>query len=278
MQDVQAMMGTTKLLKWAGSKSGIIHRIIPYLNFNQEYIEPFCGSAAFFFESKPKCAHLNDTNKDLIRFYRHIKENYESVFDVYSSIAVGELEYYKARDEYNIESCAIRKSGLFIYLNHYCFNGIYRTNKSGNFNTPFGAKIKAKKKLKLADFERAAQILKSATLDDNDFETFLIKLNPNNACIYMDPPYFTDDERVFGEYGATTFKKEDLTRLARIATDLADKNRIVISYRQCSEFCELFGNYIAGTTNVVRNVGGFRGRRKRDTELIAIMDFKQCAR
>lgn len=278
MQDVQAIPSATKLLKWAGSKSGIIHRIVPYLNFDQEYIEPFCGSAAFFFESKPKCAHLNDTNKDLIRFYRDIKENHESVFDIYRSIEVGECEYYKARDEYNAESDTIRKSGLFIYLNHYCFNGIYRTNKSGNFNTPFGAKIKSKTKLKLVDFARAAQVLKSATLNDNDFEKFLVELNPKNACIYMDPPYFTDDERVFGEYGATTFKKEDLGRLAKIAMELADTNRIVISYRQCSEFCELFGKYIAGTTSVVRNVGGFKGRRKQDTELIAIMDFKKCAR
>lgn len=264
----------SKLLKWAGSKSGISNRIVPYLNFEGDYIEPFCGSAAFFFQSKPERAHLNDTNKELIRFYRDVKCDYPAVFAAYDSIEIGEEQYYAAREEYNSEPYTIRKSGLFVYLNHYCFNGIYRTNKAGHFNTPFGGKVKAKTKLTIEHFANAANILKCATLTDDDFEIFLINLNPKNACIYLDPPYFTDDERVFGEYGATTFKKADLKRLAQIATELAETNRIVISYRACSEFSELFGNYIAGQTNVVRNVGGFSGRRKQDTELIAIMDFR----
>ena len=274
MQIEQGTQTASKLLKWAGSKAGISHRIVPYLNFEGDYIEPFCGSAAFFFQSKPERAHLNDTNKELIRFYRDVKFDHAAVFEAYNSIEIGEKQYYAAREEYNSELYTIRKSGLFVYLNHYCFNGIYRTNKAGHFNTPFGAKVKAKTKLTIEHFANAANILKSATLTDDDFELFLVNLKPKDACVYLDPPYFTDDERVFGEYGATTFKKADLNRLAKIATELAETNRIVISYRQCSEFSELFEKYIAGKTNVVRNVGGFSGRRKQDIELIAIMDFR----
>lgn len=277
MPKTTAIAQPTKLLKWAGSKSGISHRIVPHLRFDATYIEPFCGSAAFFFQAHATSAFLNDLNSDLIRFYIDIKLHYQSVFDAYSSVEVSEKEYYAAREEYNSTPPSPRKSGLFVYLNHYCFNGIYRTNKRGEFNTPFGAKTKVKEKLKIDDFRAAADILQGATLSDRDFEEFLRLLNPANACIYLDPPYFTDDERVFGEYGANTFKGSDLLRLAAISNELAKGNRVVVSYRRCTEFMDLFGKHVVAETNVIRNVGGFKGRRKQDTELIAIMDFRECA-
>lgn len=276
MYNSREQLTGNKLLKWAGSKSGISRQIVPFLRFDRLYIEPFCGSAAFFFENRPAQACLNDLNSNLIRFYTDLRDKAIEVYSVYASIEINDAAYYKARDEYNAIQPSTRKSGLFIYLNHYCFNGLYRTNKKGNFNTPFGAKQKIKERLSVKDFQLASQSLARTMLTDHDFQKFLDEVKPMNSCIYLDPPYFTDDERVFGEYGAQPFTSADLERLTLTCKKLATNNRVVVSYRKCSEFVDLFSKYIVSEISVVRNVGGFRGRRKLDTEMVAVMDFKEC--
>ena len=87
----------------------------------------------------------------------------------------------------------------------------------------------------------------------------------------MDPPYFTKDDRVFGEYGASVFNRSDLHRLKDLSVRLAANNIVVLTYKDCTEFRELFGESIISKIPITRNVGGFAGRRKRDLELIAVM-------
>lgn len=261
----------SKLLKWAGSKSQISDSISPLLSFDVPYIEPFCGSAAFFFENLPNVCHLNDLNSDLISFFRQIKAAPDKVWTEYNDIPIDEKSYYLARSRYNEMKQGAKKAGHFIYLNHFCFNGLYRTNLSGKFNTPYGAKSKIKKKLDQKAFRYFSRVLQSAQLHSLDFEAFLTDLRPTGSCIYMDPPYFTNDERVFGEYGANTFKGCDLSRLLKISLDLSKANRVVVSYKNCTEFSELFDNFIVGDIAVTRNVGGFAGRRKSEKELIAVL-------
>jgi DNA adenine methylase len=265
------MSGQSKLLKWAGSKSQISDRITPFLSFDVPYIEPFCGSAVFFFENSPTTCHLNDLNADLIGFFTQTKNAPDEVWEYYDAIPVSETSYYLARAQYNEMEQSTKKAGYFIYLNHFCFNGLYRTNRSGKFNTPYGAKLKIKRKLDREAFRRFSSLLQNAQLHSLDFEDFLVNVNPTGSCIYMDPPYFTNDERVFGEYGASTFKGCDLERLFKISCTLSKENRVVISYKNCTEFSNMFSDFIVGDISVTRNVGGFAGRRKTEKELIAIM-------
>lgn len=266
------MNSKSKLLKWAGSKSQISDRLSPFLNFDVPYIEPFCGSAVFFFENAPAVSHLNDLNSDLISFFCQTKAAPDDVWFHYDQIPVDEASYYSARSRYNVMEQGPEKAGHFVYLNHFCFNGLYRTNKSGKFNTPYGAKLKIKKKLNRLEFRKFSRVLQSAQLHSLDFEDFLLMLEPSGSCIYMDPPYFTNDERVFGEYGASTFKARDLERLYSVSKYLSKDNRLVISYKDCTEFAEIFSDYIVGDIPVTRNVGGFAGRRKTENELLAVMD------
>ncbi|MEM9967365.1 MAG: Dam family site-specific DNA-(adenine-N6)-methyltransferase [Pseudomonadota bacterium] len=260
-----------KLLKWAGSKSQVSDRITPYLSFDRVYVEPFCGSAFFFFENSPSVSHLNDLNSELIGFFTHTRDMPDIVWTYYEKIPVEEEAYYEARARYNRLSDCPEKAGLFAYLNHFCFNGLYRTNRSGEFNTPYGGRQKPKKKLSLHSFRQFSETLRSAHLTSKDFEDFLDRLQPKNACIYMDPPYFTNDERVFGEYGPSTFKSKDLERLFDVSLRLASRNKVIVSYKNCSEFMDIFKNYIVGDISVTRNVGGFAGRRKSERELVAVL-------
>ncbi|MFN3259738.1 MAG: DNA adenine methylase [Pikeienuella sp.] len=265
------MTTKTKLLKWAGSKSQVSDQIRPYLSFDRAYVEPFCGSAFFFFENSPAESYLNDLNFELICFFKHTRNTPNLVWYYYDRVPVEEVSYYQARDTYNELGDCPEKAGLFVYLNHFCFNGLYRTNKAGEFNTPYGGRQKPKRKLSRDNFQEFSQTLRSAHLTARDFEAFLDRLDPDGACIYMDPPYFTNDERVFGEYGSNTFKKIDLQRLLEVSVRMSRRNKVVVSYKNCSEFREAFRKYIVGDISVIRNVGGFAGRRKSEQELVAVL-------
>tara|TARA_R110002124_G_scaffold204464_1_gene370857 strand:- start:7487 stop:8284 length:798 start_codon:yes stop_codon:yes gene_type:complete len=260
-----------KIIKWAGSKANVFDQFRPYLDFNRQYIEPFCGSAAFFFAGSPQSALMNDSNEKLINFYQQLQAQPDLVWSMYNSIPINEAQYYTTRDEFNKSVDDLESASKFLYLNHYSFNGIYRTNRSGNFNTPFGAKKKIKKKVTLSKVREASEQIQGVKFSSLDFEDFLNSVHPNGSTIYMDPPYHTTDARVFKEYGANVFSASDLERLAHSAKLLSKTNLVVISYRNCSDFIELFEEFIVGTVSVTRNVGGFAGRRKNEEECLAVL-------
>jgi DNA adenine methylase len=134
----------TKLIRWAGSKLQIAKVIEKHMDFSLPYYEAFAGSAAIFFRNSPATAHLNDANEDLINLYRDISIYPDEVWEVYSELPDTKEAYYAARERYNSGTLGIERSALFLFLNHLCFNGIYRTNKSGKFNVPHGGRKQAK--------------------------------------------------------------------------------------------------------------------------------------
>jgi DNA adenine methylase len=127
------------LLRWAGSKKRQFRKLEPFFPKEfRSYIEPFAGSAAFFFGLQPVSARLNDLNRDVTDFYKRVREDPSDFFRNFSRLRRSRSNYYKIRDEFNVQKDRDRRAVLFYYLNRNCFNGIYRTNKSGEFNVPFG--------------------------------------------------------------------------------------------------------------------------------------------
>lgn len=260
-----------KILKWAGSKANQYSRISHHFDGAECYVEPFCGSAAFFFSANFTKAYLNDTNKKLMNFYLQLVENAETIWSLYNNLPVDEKNYYNFRAEFNVTDDPIWSAALFVYLNHYCFNGLYRTNSKGDFNTPFGARSKIRQKATIEDFRNVGKRLEGIYLSSLDFEDFLKGINLSGATVYMDPPYHTDDHRTFKQYGSEIFSLVDLKRLFDLSKDVSQSNKVIISYKDCSEFRELFGDYIVEEMLVNRNVGGFLGRRRTESELIVVM-------
>lgn len=260
-----------KFLRWAGSKSGVASRLESQLDFTLPYIEPFAGSSVIFFRNRPAMAALNDINTDLMNLYRDVKDDPDYVWSIYKSIGPSKDSYNEARQRFNLTRRSKLKSAIFMYLNHNCFNGIYRTNASGKFNTPFGGQ-RLGPSITKEQLRYVSERLQNVTLCSLDFETFINVINPIRSSVYMDPPYFTEEARVFREYGPGVFAKADLHRLERVCRSLSDRgNRVVVSYQDCSEFRDLFSDCIVDEIDVTRNVGGFRDRRKRQRELIAVM-------
>lgn len=130
-------------LKWAGGKRQLLPEIRKYVpTYYKCYFEPFLGAGAVFFDIQPKKAVINDSNKELINCYKVIKDNLEELILDLSKHHLSENYYYEVREiDRNSsfkELSDVKRASRFIYLNHTCFNGLYRVNSKGYFNVPFG--------------------------------------------------------------------------------------------------------------------------------------------
>jgi DNA adenine methylase len=138
------------------------------------YVEPFAGSACLFFAIDPRCAVLGDTNAELINAYRALRRAPERLHRRLVAIPREKDFFYRwrSKDPRNLdtETRALR----FMYLNHNCFNGIYRTNFEGAFNVPFGSKLSGYPSRE--DFLACAEILSDVELVSSDFQRTLARV------------------------------------------------------------------------------------------------------
>ena len=196
------MLKGKPFVKWAGGKRQILDKLIKYVpeDFNT-YYEPFVGGGALFFELSPKNAVINDSNEELINVFRCIKDE-EKLTKMCNELNHHEANhseeyYYKIRNidrdknKFNRLS-DYKRAARTIYLNKACFNGLYRVNSKGEFNVPFG------KKLKVNTYEGQNIGIIHAYLNFNnikilsiDFEE-AVKDAKEGDFIYFDPPYDSD--------------------------------------------------------------------------------------
>ena len=263
-------MSKNPILRWAGSKRSALRYLENYWDprFGR-YIEPFCGSAALFFKVEPNSAILSDLNSDLIQFYKHCRTRRRAVWNIATAIPFEERTYYNIRQEYNEIVPSVRKSALFYYLNRACFNGIYRTNKSGGFNVPFSGK-KILGFPEYSDFENRCNSLNSVEFLSLDFEKLIIENVKKNDFVFMDPPYATSKKRTFAEYDKGSFEGSDLERLMN-CMELIDNRggKFVCTYdaTELDKFQRIERWYDADF-EVMRNIGGFQSTRKKAKEII----------
>ena len=127
-------------VKWAGGKSQLVKELIPLLPSKFEaYHEPFLGGGALFFNILPSIAHLSDSNAELINAYLIVQNHCESLLKSLNDHQ-NTKEYYNLIRECNPQSLdVVTRASRFIYLNKTCYNGLYRVNRSGKFNVPFGS-------------------------------------------------------------------------------------------------------------------------------------------
>lgn len=198
-------------VKWAGGKGSLtsqLNKFYPYELKNgtiEKYIEPFLGGGAILIDILQKFnvnkAYAFDINIDLINSYNIIKNDVNNLI-----IELGKMEteylqlgqeertkyYYNTRDEYNSyklneKENSIKKAAQFIYLNRTCFNGLYRVNKSGDFNVPIG-KYKNPKICDEQNLMRLSELIQNVEFRYGDY-TKSIKYININTFVYFDPPY-----------------------------------------------------------------------------------------
>ncbi|MBI4430666.1 MAG: DNA adenine methylase [Candidatus Omnitrophica bacterium] len=213
--------GVKPFIKWAGGKSQllpVLRKMIPN-SFNR-YFEPFLGGGALFFDTGPSSAILADANEELVNCYRIVQTSPKKLLLALVEFKVGENEYYKIRAMDPTKLSNIERAARFLYLNKTCFNGLYRVNKQGRFNTPFGHF----KNVNLADEEnlfRASDLLQFAEVRCIDYHQLLMVEAKHGDFIYLDPPYLPISKYSdFKRYTKNFFYEEDHVRLASLFKNL----------------------------------------------------------
>lgn len=236
------MVKAKPFIKWVGGKAQLIEQIDALLpadfsNWdNVTYIEPFVGGGAMLFymlQRYPniKQAVINDINPDLITCYRTVRDAPEgliaSLHDMertYLSLQnEGERKafFLRIRDRYNKKDLeAIENTTLFFFLNKTCFNGLYRVNKKGLFNVPFGTYSNPT----ICDPEtimKDSEVLQSVEILQGDFEETL-QFAHGLTLFYFDPPYRPlSDTSSFNDYAKEAFNDNAQIRLKEFCDKLS---------------------------------------------------------
>ncbi|MDR2438104.1 MAG: DNA adenine methylase [Planctomycetaceae bacterium] len=183
-------------LKWVGGKRQIMPSIIEYLPQNVktfQYVEPFVGGGAVLFHLQPPNAIVNDLNTELINVYKVIKNNLDALINDLKKHENNSAYFYTIRnqdrqpDYKNLSD--VERASRIIYLNKTCFNGLYRVNNAGQFNSPFG-NYKNPNIINEPILRAVSNYLNSnaIVLLNEDYEVVLNKTKQNNF-VYLDPPY-----------------------------------------------------------------------------------------
>ena len=220
------MLEILPLLKWVGGKRQILGELISLMpSTYNTYCEPFLGGGALFFALHPSKAIVNDINEELINFYEVVRDDHHALLDIISEYQAKDCEefFYEIRaldrDVENFKKTSkVVKAARTFYLNRTCFNGLYRVNSKGFFNSPYGKPI-YKFIIDTDRFVAMSTYLKehNITLCSNTYEYVLDKLKKGDF-VYLDPPYDRVSTTSFTSYSKYDFTQADQHRL-RLACD-----------------------------------------------------------
>ncbi len=255
-------------LRWAGSKRQLLPILSQYWTVeHKRYLEPFAGSACLFFYLQPNHAILGDINEELISTYGTVKHQLSQLLDCLNLLHKNKELYYYFRQLDPASLDSVLRATRFIYLNRFCFNGLYRTNKKGLFNVPYGGD-KSGKLPSDKTFIDCSRALQNAKLLNCHFLT-VVEQASSGDFVYIDPPYKVGEKRVFNEYDASSFDLNNLQELRSCLEHLTDRGvEFLVSYANCNEAKTLSKNYDVRQVNVRRNIAGFSSSRRKATELL----------
>lgn len=176
-------------LKWAGGKTQLLKELHKYVpnNFNK-YIEPFIGGGAMFFSLNPHESIIADSNEELVITYGQVKEDVESVIEHLETFEHNEDFFYNIRSLDPNELEHSYRAARLIYLNKTCFNGLYRVNKKGQFNVPYGKGNGSF--LNEEVLRNASEFLAETTIIHGDYLKVLNDFAVEGDFIFLDPPYY----------------------------------------------------------------------------------------
>jgi DNA adenine methylase len=257
------------ILRWAGSKTQLLPKLRQFWKDGYaRYVEPFAGSSCLFFDLEPRQGILGDLNWELMTALRALRSDAELVIQCLKRLPTGKENYYRIRTIDPQQLSPAELSARFLYLNRFCFNGLYRTNLSGMFNVPY-AQPKSKVRFDEVAIVNASRALQRSSLIHGDFEVTLSYVREGDF-VYLDPPYAVTARRVFREYLPSSFSNVDLPRLKRSLEQLAARDiAFVITYADSRESRRLLAPWKPRRVWVRRNIAGFAAARRGYYELLA---------
>ncbi len=257
-------MRVNPVLKWAGGKTQLLPEINKRLpkQFNT-YYEPFLGGGALLFSLLPSSAVINDLNSELMNVYKCIKHDTQFIrllkeLDQHQSLH-SKSYYYLIRDmdcsPYYKNWRDYERAARTIYLNKTCFNGLYRVNKKGHFNTPIGTE-KYKKLYDLDNITNMHEYLKNNNVKIlcGSYSS-AVKDAKAGDFVYFDPPYDYQDGDGFTSYTTDGFTKENQVELFNLFKELSDKGVYVMLSNNNTDFIrDLYKDYNIGVIYAKRAI------------------------
>lgn len=257
------------VVKWVGGKRQLLGEITPLLPGQiRAYCEPFLGGGAVLFSIQPKNAIINDLNRDLMLVYEVILEDVEAlIVDLRKHENTSEY-FYSLRDldrdraAYQAMS-KVERASRIIYLNKTCYNGLFRVNASGEFNSPFG-RYKNPSIVNEPVLRAVSRYLTAnhIQLFSEDFAATLRRV-PDDGFVYLDPPYDPiSDTAGFTGYNSGGFGKEDQIRLKQCCDILNQRGVKFLLSNSSTEFIrELYAGYTVSTVPAKRAINSNASRR-----------------
>lgn len=258
------------ILKWVGGKRQLLSDIVPMIDTKcSTYVEPFIGGGAVLFFMQPKKAIINDYNQELINVYKTVRDNLDELLkELKVHAAKNSSDYYyeiRALDRKDTfkKMSDVQKAARIIYLNKTCYNGLYRVNSAGQFNSPYG-RYKNPNIVNEAVLKAISRYFNSNDIEilDRDYKDALKNLD-KDSFVYLDPPYmpisssssFTGyTEGGFG-YSSQLELKEECDKLTKNGI------RFVQSNSDCEVIRELYKDYKIRTVKAKRSINSVAQKR-----------------
>jgi len=274
-------MTVKPIMKWVGGKRELLPELrknIPS-SFDKEtntYYEPFIGGGALLFDILPHYGVINDSNEELVNLYKVVKNDVDSLIREVSSYPYDKDFYYSIRELDRREGFPdflsdIKRAARTLYLNKTCFNGLYRVNKKGQFNTPFG-KYSNPTICKEQDLKDV-----SYYFNDNDISIMsgdfaqCAKDAQEGDFVYLDPPYVPlSKTSSFTSYTKEGFEDCDQRRIKSIIDDLSNNGVYVLMSNSSSpDVFDLYSSdYNVETVKVARKVNSKAHKRNKIDEFL----------
>lgn len=263
------------ILKWVGGKRQLLDDILPLIPQCSTYVEPFVGGGAVLLSLQPKKAVINDYNAELINVYVCVRDHLEELLEMLERHK--ELNsadhFYKVRAldrEPGFEDLPpVERAARIIYLNKTCYNGLYRVNSAGQFNSPYG-KYKNPAIVNEPVVRAMSTYLNGGVkILCGDYGQALKGLR-KGAFVYLDPPYMPiSSSSSFTGYTEGGFGYDEQVRLKEECDKLASKGvHFIQSNSDCPEIRALYSDYEILTVKAKRAINSRGNRRGEINEVL----------
>ena len=269
-------MQVKPILKWAGGKTQMLSDLLPKVPFSYgRYIEPFLGGGAMFFALQPENAIIADSNPELINMYQQVSDHVDDVIQYLEQYKNTKERFYAVRSQKWEALPAAEAAARTIFLNKTCFNGLYRVNKKGDFNVPYGKYANPR----ICDRDAlyaASAVLKKAEILCGDYFLVLEHYAKEGDFIFLDPPYLPVSEYSdFKRYTKEQFYEEDHVELAKIIMRLHERGcHVILTNSNHPLVHELYAPFTIDIVHTKRYIS-CRGSSRQGEDVIVTIPPKQ---
>ena len=264
------------VVKWVGGKRQLLDDLTPLFPEQvTSYCEPFLGGGAVLFHLQPDIAYVNDINPELMEMYEVIRDNVEELIIALSEHPNEEQHFYKVRDwdrdkEKYRQLTNVQRAARMIYLNKTCYNGLFRVNNAGEFNTPFG-NYKNPNIVNASALKAVSAYFKKAqlTLSSVDYAEILSKVE-RGTFVYLDPPYDpVSDTANFTGYTKGGFGHSEQIRLRECCDELNRRGiRFMLSNSATDFIKEQYADYNITIVKAKRAINSNAAKRGQVDEVV----------